>query len=116
MSIRGALKNIGCAVRVEDDTLVVATYGEWDSRIEGGAYMKVVAVIPDGLVVEQRKGLSGPDSAGHEWHDQYLTKPKDAKDGYWYGPAAPAKGVDGGTCSSRPGSDCSLVEPGEALQ
>lgn len=92
MSVRTARKNMGCAVRLEDEALVVATYGEWDSRIEGGAHMKVVAVVPDGFVVEQRKGLSGPDSAGREWHGEWLTKPKDAKDGYWYGPASPAEG------------------------
>ena len=29
---------------------------------------------------------------GREWHGVYLTKPKDAKAGYWYGPASPADG------------------------
>jgi hypothetical protein len=92
MSIRDARKNMGCAVKAEGDALVVATFGEWDSRIEGGTELRLVAVVPEGVEVEQRKGLSGPDSAGREWHGQYLTKPKDAKRGYWYGPASPADG------------------------
>ncbi len=92
MSIRGARKNMGCAVQVEEDSLVVATYGEWESRIEGGAHMKLLVIVPDGVEIEQRKGLSGPGSAGREWHGQYLTKPKDAQGGYWYGPASPADG------------------------
>jgi hypothetical protein len=54
--------------------------------------MKLVAVVPDVCEVEQRKGLSGEDSSGREWDGHYLTKPKDAKDGYWYGPASPAEG------------------------
>jgi len=92
MSIHGARKNMGCAVRSEGDALVVATFGEWDSRIEGGASMKLVAVVPHQVKVERRRGLSGPDSAGHERGGQNPTKPKNAPDGYWYGPASPAEG------------------------
>jgi hypothetical protein len=92
MSIRGARKNMGCAVKVEGETLVVATYGEWDSHIEGGTDLRLVAVVPDGIEVVQRAGLSGQDSVGQEWHGKYLTKPKDAQGGYWYGPASPAEG------------------------
>lgn len=92
MSIRDARKNMGCAVKADGDDLLLATFGEWDSRIEGGTHMKLVAYVPEGIEVEQRKGLSGEDSAGQEWHGQYLTKPKDAKGGYWYGPASPSEG------------------------
>ncbi|MDY3553652.1 hypothetical protein R5W24_002756 [Gemmata sp. JC717] len=95
MSIRSARKNMGCAVRAEGDALVVATYGEWDSRIEGGASMAVVAVVPAELAVDLRPGLSGPSSSGREWNGRYLTKPKDARGGYWYGPASPAEGWAG---------------------
>ncbi|MBO0697929.1 MAG: hypothetical protein J2P46_06025 [Zavarzinella sp.] len=91
MSIREARKNMGCAVKAEEDGLVLATFGEFRT-IEGGASMKLVAVVPEGLKIEQRKGLSGHDSAGREWHGTYLTKPADAKGGYWYGPASPAGG------------------------
>jgi hypothetical protein len=89
MSIRDARKNMGCAVKTGGGYLLIATFGEWDSHIEGGTRMKLVVDVPEGLEVEQRKGLSGEDSAGHERHGQHLTKPKG---GYWYGPAAPAEG------------------------
>ena len=89
MSIHGARKNMGCAIRAEGDDLVVATYGEWDSQIEGGASIKLVAVVPDGVKVEKRKGLSGPDSAGQKRNSR---NPTEAPGGYWYGPASPGEG------------------------
>jgi hypothetical protein len=92
MSIQTARKNMGTAVKRDGDALVVATFGEWDSHIEGGAAMRLVIVVPNGMKVEQKPGLSGPDSAGQEWHGKYLTKPKEVKEGYWYGPASPANG------------------------
>jgi hypothetical protein len=92
MSIRDARYNMGCAVKTEGDTLVVATFGEWDSRIEGGASMKLVAEVPEGVEVVRREELSGPDSRGREWKGPWLTTPAAAKGGYWYGPASPAGG------------------------
>ena len=38
--------NMGCAFRIEGDTMVVATFGEWDSHIEGGVQLRLVAVVP----------------------------------------------------------------------
>jgi hypothetical protein len=69
ISIRDARKRMGCAVRTEGDSLVVATFGEWDSGIEGGARMKLVAVVPEGLAVEQREGLAGKPigTQGRAW-------------------------------------------------
>jgi hypothetical protein len=92
MSIRQARKHMGCACRVEQDKLLIATYGEWDSHIEGRASMGLLLRVPEGLRVETRDDLSGEDSAGREWHGAYLTKPKEVTDGYWYGPASPAEG------------------------
>jgi hypothetical protein len=92
MSIRTARKNMGCAVKAEEESLVIATFGEWDSHIEGGTNMRIVLIVPDGKEVERRAQLSGPDSGGHKRHGQYLTKPKEVKEGYWYGPATPADG------------------------
>jgi hypothetical protein len=66
ISIRAVRKDMGCAIKVEGDALMVATFGEWDSHIEGGYNMKLVVVVPNGLAVEQRKGLSGEKSAGLE--------------------------------------------------
>lgn len=92
MSIRVVRKYMGCAVKVEGDSLMLATFGEWDSQIEGGTRMRVVLVLPQNFPVETRAGLSGPESSGREWHGEYLTKPKGVKEGYWYGPASPAQG------------------------
>jgi hypothetical protein len=36
---------MGCAARLVGDVLIVAAYGEWDSRIEG-ARMKLVVLVP----------------------------------------------------------------------
>lgn len=67
MSVRKTRKKLGCATRKEGLTVLVATHGEWDSGIEGGEYLKLVAVIPDGIEVEQRPGLSKPVDAGRVW-------------------------------------------------
>jgi hypothetical protein len=92
MSVSGERKNMGCAVNAEGDMLTVATFGEWDSHEEGGALMGLLFIVPEGVEVRRQAGLSGEHSAGREWHGVYLTKPKDAKGGYWYGPASPADG------------------------
>lgn len=62
MSIRETRKNMGCAIVVEGDAILIGTFGEYET-IEGGADMNLVALIPEGLNVEQRKGLSGDKSA-----------------------------------------------------
>jgi len=54
--------------------------------------MKVIAIVPDGMEVEQRKGLSGPLSEGQAEGGRNRADPKDATDGYWYGPSSPAEG------------------------
>jgi hypothetical protein len=92
MSIRDGRKNMGCAVRSEGDALVIATFGEWDSHIEGGAGMKLVAFVPKGVGVQRRAGLSGEKSAAREQHGAYVPGREDAKGGHWYGPAFPAPG------------------------
>jgi hypothetical protein len=92
MSVSGARKNMGCAVKAEGDTLTVATFGEWDSHIEGGAFMGLLFIVPEGVETRRQAGLSGDNSAGRTWEGAYLTKPKDARDGFWYGPASPAGG------------------------
>ena len=61
-SIRESRKNMGCAMIVEGDKLVIGTFGEFQT-IEGGADMRLVVIVPKGLSVEHRKGLSGHHSA-----------------------------------------------------
>jgi hypothetical protein len=93
MSIKQVRNYMGCAVQVEKTALVIATFGEWDSHIEGGARMQVVFVVPKGIDVERRSKLSGESSiCSRAWEGGYLTKPVEVKEGYWYGPASPAEG------------------------
>ena len=54
--------------------------------------MKVLFVVPKGIEVEKRANLSGEKSAASEWEGEYLTKPQEVKEGYWYGPASPGDG------------------------
>ena len=89
IDLGSARKYMGCAFVQENDGIVVSTYGEWDS-VTGGAVLRLIAVVPEGVRVELRKGLWGPDSEARRWHDPSLRKPSEAKD--WYGPAAPAPG------------------------
>jgi hypothetical protein len=92
MYLRDTRKHMGCALKAEDDALLVATFGEWDSHIEGGTFMGLLFLVPEGIEVRRKANLSGPNSAGREWNGSYLTKPKEVKTGYWYGPASPATG------------------------
>jgi hypothetical protein len=66
MSLLGVRKNMGCVAKIEEGTLVVATFGEWDSHIEGGRMLEIVATVPEGVEVAYRKGLSGEGSAGNK--------------------------------------------------
>ncbi len=90
ITIDGARKNMGCALRSGVDALELATYGEWNTK-EGGAHLKLLVIVPEKIEVEQRKGLSGPQSAA-QGQSQNLVKGKDGKDEYWYGPASPRTG------------------------
>jgi len=93
MTICGARKNMGCAVQTEGDFMKLATYGEWDSRIEGGAFLYIAAEVPADVQIEQRKGLSGWESLGHSQDkEEGFFGPKGAKCGYWYGSVFPAQG------------------------
>jgi hypothetical protein len=63
-SIRQARNDMGCAMKADGDALWIATFGEWDTQIEGGAYMCILIEVPAGVRVEPRKGLSGPPWGG----------------------------------------------------
>jgi len=92
MSVRDARRNMGCAVKVDGHDLLIATFGEWDSHIEGSAQMKLVVNIAHGVEFEMRKGFSGENSAGHDVNEGVVSMPQGLKGGYWYGPTLPAQG------------------------
>jgi len=91
MSIRDGRNNMGCAITSEGNGVVIATFGEWNS-IEGGADIKLVAHVPATLTVEQRSDLSGTISVARGWYGVDVSKPADAKGGYWYAPTSPIIG------------------------
>jgi len=91
MSIRDGRNNMGCAIKVEGDGLVIATFGEWNN-VEGGADIKLVAHVPATLAVEQRSDLSGVTSAARGWHGVDVSRLAEGKGGYWYGPSSPTTG------------------------
>lgn len=88
MSIRTGRNNLGLASRREGDVLVVGTFGEFSTK-EGGANMSLRFVVPKGTPLDRRAELSGGASLVHKGSDR---EPRDPKNGYWYGPTAPAKG------------------------
>jgi hypothetical protein len=95
---------MGCAYRAEGNTLVLATFGEWLTRIEGGAIARFSVSVPAGLEVETGPGLVGPDSAAQ---DRSPTTPTNI--GFGSGMAAP-----GWTAiSSRPENIFGPHPPGE---
>jgi hypothetical protein len=70
VSIEGQRKKMGCAQRRDGRTMTLATYGSWDSHIEGGARIELLIVVPPGLKVGKRGGLSGEASAAEDRHTQ----------------------------------------------
>jgi hypothetical protein len=90
MTLRGARKYMGCAVKIESDALVIATHGEWDSHKEGSADIRLVAIVSENMQLEQRAGLSGPDSAAMGRNRDFVLG--HGQEGYWYASTSPAKG------------------------
>jgi len=88
MKIKQWRNNMGCAKKTDNDSLQIATFGEWDSHREGGADMGVLIVAPKGINIERRKDLSGEESLGH------LNSKVSAKEGHWYGAAGPGNGFE----------------------
>jgi hypothetical protein len=88
VTLKGARKYMGCATKMENNALVVATWGEWNSHKEGNAGISLVAIIPESMECEQRTGLSGEESAARG--QRQLPDAGDA--GYWYAPLSPAEG------------------------
>jgi hypothetical protein len=85
INLQSAHAYLGCAIRKDSDALLVATYGEWGSK-EGGARVHLLALVPEGLPVDQRGDLSGPQSLANQGAELSSAGP-----GYWYGARAPAK-------------------------
>lgn len=66
VSIVDTRKEMGCAVLRRDEAILVGTFGEWDSNIEGGSSLKTTIVVPDGIEVTTQEDLSGPQSIARD--------------------------------------------------
>ncbi len=83
-------ERMGVAARHDGRVLEIATFGEWDSRIEGGAWIELRFVVPSGVRVSRAAGLQGAESAAQGW-DRDNADPR-AEEGKWgYVPTKPGK-------------------------
>lgn len=62
ISIVGQRKHMGCATACVGDTLLVATFGEYELPGHGGATIDLEMEIPKGVRIERRTDLAGPKS------------------------------------------------------
>jgi hypothetical protein len=49
---------LGCAVKLDKGALLIGTFGDF-GFMEGSVSMKLLALVPQGIEVEQREGLIG---------------------------------------------------------
>ena len=81
ISIYDVSRFMGCVWKKDEKTVTIATYGEWDTRIEGEAFICLIIDVPEGVKVETRQGLSGPDSESQQYsvgcqlYNSYILRP-----------------------------------------
>jgi len=63
ISIRQVRNRMGCVIKKGDESILIATYGEWDTR-NGGVEIELLFFVPKGIEIERKKGLSGRKSIG----------------------------------------------------
>jgi hypothetical protein len=64
-SIEEDRREMGCATRINGDTIAIGTFGEYDTNIEGGCYIHVRISVPIGIEVVRRDDLEGPSSVSN---------------------------------------------------
>ena len=62
VSIEETRAKMGCATRTSNDTIEIGTFGEYDTHIEGGAFLHLRISVPVGMEVICRDDLEGPYS------------------------------------------------------
>ena len=95
MHIRDAREYMGIASREEKDAVFIATFGEWDSHIEGGAWIRMFICVPDKVELKKANRLSGEESKAYFDQDSAWMKLMDSpqfKKCYWYGAITPKEG------------------------
>jgi hypothetical protein len=90
MSIKTGYKYMGYCTQIKNDSLFLATFGEWNTHIEGFATMEYLLYVPNNIHPIKRSGLCGENSiGGFEDENSFIKPPADC---YWYGPFQPASG------------------------
>lgn len=112
---RAVQHNMGIATRSEADRVIISTYGEWDSRIEGYAGILLFVVVPEGTRVRARGDLSGDRSAASSWpEDAPESRTEGGRIGYWYNVTNPAPGWRAVPTQSDPRRTVRAAEPAPA--
>lgn len=92
ISITKGARIMGVATRRDGSVLEFATYGEWDSHIEGAAMIESLKfIVPKGATVTTGTDLWGENSKAQGF-DRDDAAPWDYPETYWYAPTKPAAG------------------------
>ena len=70
-------KYMGVAYKTDGEILTIAAYGEWNSRIEGGAFINLLIVVPKRIRITKKSDLRVEKSV------QYFINPKLKLDKKW---------------------------------
>jgi len=65
VSIAEDRKKMGCAMQTHGDTVAIGTFGEYDTHIEGGAFLHMVVWVPSSVQVVRRDDLDKPSSVAN---------------------------------------------------
>ena len=87
-------RNLGLATTDDGTTLVVGTYGEFDTHKEGSASLQLFVRVPKTLAVRASDSLAGEHSEPGRWpHDEASVRAAEAgRVGYWYAAVNPLQG------------------------
>jgi hypothetical protein len=65
VSIEVTRTKMGCATHISGGTIEIGTFGEYDTHIEGGAFLHLRISVPVGMEVIRRDDLEGPSSVSN---------------------------------------------------
>jgi hypothetical protein len=89
MSIRQLRNAMGCAVYIDNKTLTIATYGDWNSYIEGRSWIETIIEIPKDSKFEGTSHSIPGVYRDLKDLEPALTKMKTNTDGCWLLPDTP---------------------------
>jgi hypothetical protein len=84
IGIQACRNYFGAALKREKQILKIATFGEWDSRIEGAAWINMIITYPTRMKIERRTNLSGDSSESINDSKANFTGRLNGDGPYWY--------------------------------